>query len=106
MSTRLADPSRDYATLSPFLGPEGLRSFDHVRLLNALHARACPLRRYERIILRARSAAIAHVLSLTKLSNVVAYVCRAPPGQDRHHARSPRQSPAAPSLGDTARGRA
>ena len=26
--------------------------------------------------------------------------------QDRHHARSPRQSPAAPSLGDTARGRA
>ena len=33
--------------------------------------------RHERIILRARTAAIAHVLSLTFLSNVVAYVCRA-----------------------------
>ena len=33
-------------------------------------------RRHERIILRARTAAIAHVLSLTFLSNVVAYVCR------------------------------
>jgi hypothetical protein len=53
-----------------------------------------------------RRAAIVHVLSLTFLRNVVAYVCRAPPGQDRRHARLPRQSPAAPSLGDTARGRA
>jgi hypothetical protein len=68
--------------------------------------RASPLCRYARIILRARRAAIVHVLSLTFLSNVVAYVCRAPPGQDRRHARLPRQSPAAPSLGDTARGRA
>ena len=37
-----------------------------------------PSTRCTKTILRARSAAIAHVLSLTLLSNVVAYVCRAP----------------------------
>ena len=46
--------------------------------------------RYANIVLRARMSAIVNVLSLTFLSNVVAYVCRVPPGQDRHHARSPR----------------
>ena len=45
--------------------------------------------RYARIILRARRAAIVPIFPLTFLRNVVAYVCRAPPGQDRHHARSP-----------------
>jgi hypothetical protein len=38
--------------------------------------------RCTKTILRARSAAVAHVLSLTFLSNVVAYVCRAPPRQE------------------------
>jgi hypothetical protein len=39
--------------------------------------RVHPMRRCERIIVRARNAVIAHVFSLTFLSNVVAYACRA-----------------------------
>ena len=41
-------------------------------------------------ILCARSAAIAHILSLTVLSNVVAYPCRHSRAEDRRHAHRPR----------------
>src|SRR5580692_6961339 len=62
----------------------GIGAADFVEVVVPIECTACtrarPLCRYARIILRARRAAIVHVLSLTFLSNVVAYGCRAPPG--------------------------
>jgi hypothetical protein len=79
---------RNIVPISGAGGTEGLRPRSAIECTAC--TRACPLCRYARIILRARSAAIARIFSLTFLRNVVAYVCRAPPGQDRYHARSPR----------------
>ena len=45
--------------------------------MQCMQSRFSTSTRYERIILRARSAETAHFLSLTFLSNVVAYACRA-----------------------------
>jgi hypothetical protein len=63
----------------------GFGAADLVKVIVPIACTACtrarPSTRCTKTILRARSAAIAHVLSLTFLSNVVAYVCRAPPGR-------------------------
>jgi hypothetical protein len=100
------DPA-EYARLDQERQNRGIGATDFIGAVVAIACTACtraPLHAVYKNYLAARSAASAHVSSLTFLSNVVACICRAPPRQDRHHARSPRYSPAAPSLEDT-RGR-